>query len=79
MKKPFTFIGQQASTDTIEVLKEALQCAEDGECLGAALILIRKQRNYSVAFTGEAARSPTFTLGTVAVLQQTLLTHLQLK
>lgn len=57
------------SHDTIDVLTELLQEARKGNVIGVALVAMYRQRRYEFALTGEAARSPTFTLGTVTKLQ----------
>jgi hypothetical protein len=69
MKPPFRLVGQMVSTDTVEVLTDLLTRAQSGEVLGLAVVAMQKRRTYEFALTGEAARSPTFTLGTIAKLQ----------
>lgn len=69
MRPPFRLVGQMVSHDTVEVLSELLERAKRGEVLGLALVAIQKRRTYEFALTGEASRSPTFALGTVAKLQ----------
>lgn len=69
MKPPFRLVGEMISHDTVEVLSELLQQAKAGDVIGVALVALQRKRQYEFALTGEAARSPTFTLGTVAKLQ----------
>lgn len=74
MKKPFRLVGQMVSHDTVEVLSDLIRAAKKGEIIGLAIVAIHRQRVYEFALTGEAARSPTFTLGAVAKLQATIAT-----
>lgn len=69
MKPPFHLVGEMVSHDTVEVLTQLLKEARAGNVIGLALVSMHKQRNYEFAITGEAERSPTFALGTVAKLQ----------
>lgn len=69
MKPPFRLVGEMVSHDTVEVLTELLNEAKAGVLIGVALVAMHKQRQFEFALTGEAARSPTFTLGTVTKLQ----------
>lgn len=72
MRRPFSLVGETVSEDTVQVLEELLKRAKRGEMLGAVLVSIQKPRGYEFFLTGEASRSPTFTLGTVAKLQELL-------
>ena len=72
MKRPFSLVGENVSQDTVQVLEELLRKAKRGEMLGVVLVAIQKPRGYEFFITGEASRSPTFTLGTVAKLQELL-------
>lgn len=69
MKPPFRLVGEMVSQDTIEVLTHLLEEAKTGSVIGLALVAVHRQRRYEFGITGEAARSPTFALGTVAKLQ----------
>lgn len=69
MKPPFRLVGEMVSHDTVEVLTELLDEAKSGNIIGVALVAMHRQRRFEFALTGEAARSPTFTLGTVTKLQ----------
>jgi len=76
MKRPFSFIGEQPSVDTVQVLSELLDQAKSGELIGVALVGLLKRRQFGTATTGEASRSLAFAIGTVRVLEQTLMTRL---
>lgn len=62
-------VPQAPCHDTIEVLSLLLEEARAGTIIGVAMVAMHKQRCYEFALTGEAARSPTFALGTITVLQ----------
>jgi hypothetical protein len=55
--------------ETAELLGELLVEVLRGEVLGIAVVSIYKQRRLALGTTGEATRSPTFTLGAVTLLQ----------
>jgi hypothetical protein len=72
MKRPFTLIPSTESEDTGRCV-EALQVGVRAKKLiGLAYVAIYSQRNYEVHLCGEADRSPTFTRGAVAVLDDKL-------
>lgn len=68
MKPPFRLVGEMVSNDTVKVLADLLLDAKGGNVIGVVLVAMRRERHYEFALTGEAARSPTFTLGTVTKL-----------
>jgi len=63
MKAPFRLVGREPSRDTIAVLTELLAEAKAGRLLGVAFVAMHKAREYEIGYTGECARSPTFTQG----------------
>jgi hypothetical protein len=69
MKPPFRLVGEMVSHDTVEVLTTLLDEAKAGNIIGLALVAMHRRRRYEFALTGEAERSPTFTLGTITKLQ----------
>lgn len=69
MRPPFRLVESTVSTDTVEVLRELLTRARRGEILGVVVVSVERSRQYEFALTGEAARSPTFSLGAVTRLQ----------
>lgn len=72
MKPPFRFVGTQPSHDTVDMLKEMLHAAKQGEIIGLAFTAMYKQREYVVGYTGECARNPTFARGMVFALLEDL-------
>ena len=72
MRRPFTLLRDDISTDTIECLSTLLAQAKKGEVIGLAFIAILKRRNYVVNTAGEAHRNPTFTRGCVCALDDEL-------
>jgi len=73
MKPPFTLIpGGGSEETTVECLRALLRRAESGEILGLAYCAMLKRRNFTVNAIGEAYRSPTFTRGMVAALDDYL-------
>ena len=72
MRRPFSLVGGITSEETVSLLKEMLKKAENGELLGVALVEVEKKRNFKFWLSGEASRSPTFTLGAVVKLEHEL-------
>lgn len=72
MKPPYTLIPDEVSNDTVTCLRTLLAQAKRGELLGIAYAGILRQRNYIVNTAGEAHRSPTFTRGMIAALDDEL-------
>lgn len=75
MKRPFALARENPSSDTIEVLKELLEMAEHGQVIGIACVAMLKRKELQTMTTGEASRSPIFTVGAVRVLEQSILNH----
>lgn len=69
---PFHLVLDGLSHDVIECLAQLLHDAESGELLGFACAAMYKGRRYIVDVAGECYRSPTFTRGLVAVLDDEL-------
>jgi hypothetical protein len=65
-------VGAEPSPDTVYALQELLQAAIAGEVIGVAVVAMFKRRSYTIDVTGEARRSPTFTRGMVAALDDEL-------
>lgn len=72
-RRPFALATLQLSVDTIAAFEQLRDEAAAGEIIGAAYAVMFKRRKYSVGVTGECARSPTFTLGMVRVLEDKLI------
>lgn len=73
MKPPYTLIPGGGSEDsTVECLRILLKRAESGEIIGMAYCAMLKRRTFTVNAIGEAHRSPTFTRGMVAALDDYL-------
>lgn len=64
--------------DTAELLGDLGYELGKGELLGIAVVAFYKQRRYSIAITDEAARSPTFTLGALMMLQADIAKKIEL-
>jgi len=76
MKPPFRVIAENPSSDTMHVLMELMELAHKGELIGLAFVSLHKRRKVQTGATGEASRSPVFTIGAVRILEQNLLHHL---
>lgn len=72
MKPPFQLVKTHTSTDTVLALGELLKQAKSSEVIGIAFAAMYKQKEFAVNATGEARRSPTFTRGAVAALDDYL-------
>jgi len=72
MKQPYKLVRSQVSHDSVAVLKNLLEQAEQGELIGVAFAAMYKEGNYVVDLTGEAHRSPTFARGMVKALDDCL-------
>lgn len=72
MKRPFALTHKRISTSTVDALRQLLDEAETGEVIGLALVVMYQGRSFSVTTSGEAHRSPTFTRGMVAYLDDSL-------
>jgi transposase len=71
-RRPFTLIKAGNSDDTVACLRQLLQEAERGEVVGVAYCAMLRRREYVINVCGEAHRSPTFTRGMVAALDDHL-------
>jgi hypothetical protein len=76
MKPPFRVVAENPSSDTAQVLSELMELAKTGELIGFAFVSLYRRRRVQTGATGEASRSPVFTLGAVRILEQNLLHHL---
>lgn len=72
MRRPFTLVRAGTSNDTVSCLRSLLSQAEAGEIVGLAYCAMLRSREYTVNVCGEAFRSPTFTRGMVATLDDHL-------
>lgn len=72
MTPPFTLVPDDISHDTIEALQNLLDEARTGTLIGIAFAAMYKRRNFIVNTAGEAYRSPTFTRGMIAALDDQL-------
>lgn len=72
MKRPFTLVPDNVSTDTVECLRLLLARARKGEVIGLAYCAMLKRRAYIVNTAGEAHESPTFARGMIATLDDSL-------
>lgn len=72
MRPPYLLIPDKVSHDTVECLRILLEQASSGELIGIAYAAVLRRRNYIVNTAGEAHRSPTFTRGMVAALDDEL-------
>lgn len=72
MRTPYSLVPDSVSTDTVECLKVLLRRARRGEVIGLAYCAMLKQKAYIVNTAGVAHDSPTFTLGMVAMLSDSL-------
>jgi hypothetical protein len=76
MKPPLSIIGDRPATDTVQTLEELLALARRGELIGIAFVGMYTRRRIQTGTTGEATRSPVFTIGAVRVLEQSIIHHL---
>jgi hypothetical protein len=76
MKQPFALAGEHPSTDTVAVLVELLDLARSGQLIGVAYVGMFKRRHLQTGTTGEASRSPVFTVGAVRVLEESIIHHI---
>ena len=73
MRRPFTLVPDNLSSDTVECLEQLLERARRGEVIGLAFAAMLRKRNYIVNSAGEVHRNPTFGLGMVRVLDDELM------
>jgi hypothetical protein len=72
MKPPFRLVPDAISPDTVRALEQLLREARRGRIIGVAFVAMYKRREYIANATGEARRSPTFTRGMIASLDDAL-------
>ncbi len=72
MKPPFSLIPTRGSSDTRKCVNALHQGVEADQVIGLAYVVMYQHRNYETHLCGEAARSPTFTLGAVRMLGRKL-------
>lgn len=72
MKQPFKLATENISTDTVIALEELLRQAKAARLIGLTFAAMYRQRRYTINATGEARRSPTFSRGMVAALNDYL-------
>jgi hypothetical protein len=72
MKAPFRLVQPPACHDTVKALAELLEDAQNGHLIGVAFCAMYKRREFIVGTTGEADRSPVFTRGMLACLDDKL-------
>jgi hypothetical protein len=63
-------IGNKACIDELRYL---LKEAESGDTVGLAYVTMSAQKSYYVDSVGEAEKNPTFTLGMIAILKDSLI------
>jgi hypothetical protein len=71
-KPPFLLVKAGNSDDTVACLRKLLQEAESGEIVGVVYAAMFRRRQYTINVCGEASRSPTFSRGMVAALDDHL-------
>jgi len=77
MRRPYTLITETGSSDTVQCLERLLDESRAGQVIGIAYAVILRRRNYRVNVCGEAHRSPTFTRGVIAALDDELSTRVR--
>lgn len=72
MKSPYGLVQDTISDDTVEALQHLLAEARKGKVIGVAFVAMYKERQFIANAAGEAKRSPVFTRGMVACLDDVL-------
>jgi hypothetical protein len=72
MKPPYRLVPDAVSGDTVKALQQLLAEAKKGQVIGVAFVAMYKQRQFIANAAGEAKRSPVFTRGMVACLDDVL-------
>jgi hypothetical protein len=75
MKRPFHLVQSEISADTQKCVDAIADGVRAKRVIGFAAVVIYAQRNYELRLCGEADRSPTFTRGAVAALDDELGRH----
>jgi hypothetical protein len=68
MTKPFTFVRETISHDTVEAFETLAARARAGEITGGAATFTTKDKGFGTVATGLLYESKTFAVGTVAIL-----------
>ena len=71
-RPPFRLVPDTISDDTIEALQELLADAKAGKAIGIGFVVMYRGRQFIANAAGEAKRSPVFTRGMVAPLDDKL-------
>jgi len=71
-RRPFALVKAGSSDDTVACLRKLLKEAESGEIVGVVYAAMLRRREYVINVCGEAHRSPTFSRGMVAALDDHL-------
>lgn len=72
MKPPFRLVPDVISDDTVKALQCLLSEARRGHVIGIAYVAMFKRREFIANAAGEAKRSPVFTRGMLASLDDAL-------
>lgn len=72
MKPPYRLVPDTISSDSVAALEALLNDAKKGYLIGVAFVAMYKRRRFIANATGEAKRSPVFTRGMVASLDDKL-------
>lgn len=68
MTKPFSFVRESISHDTVEACESLTERARRGEVTGMAATVTTADKGYSTVTTGLLHESKTFAIGTVVIL-----------
>lgn len=68
MTKPFTFVRETISHDTVEAFESLAERARSGEITGGAVTFTTKDKGFGTVATGLLYESKTFAVGTVVIL-----------
>lgn len=68
MTKPFAFVRETISHDTVEAFEALADRARRGEITGSATTFTTKDKGFGTAATGLLYESKTFAVGTVVIL-----------
>jgi hypothetical protein len=63
--EPFHLVSYVASGETREAVREVMRDVNAGECIGAVMATMYRNREYKFTVCGEAERSRTFARGMV--------------
>lgn len=68
MSKPFAFVRDTISHDTVEAFESLADRARRGEVTGVAATITTKDKGFSTLAAGLLYESKTFAVGTVVIL-----------